>query len=45
MRSIMPAAPTADCSAELVMHYRLEAACAAPCQVQIGIDGSANCHC
>jgi hypothetical protein len=45
MRSIMPAAPSADCSAELVMHYRLESACAAPCQVEVAIDGRAGCHC
>jgi len=45
MRSIMPAAPSADCSADLVLHYRLDAACASPCQIRVSADGAAACHC
>lgn len=45
MRSIMPAAPSADCRADLMLHYRLSTPCAAPCQVRVTADGAAACHC
>lgn len=45
MHWVMPAAPTADCSADLVMHYRLTTPCASPCQVRVTADGAATCHC
>ena len=45
MRSIMPAAPRADCSADLVLHYHLADACTSPCQIRVAADGSAACHC
>ncbi len=45
MRSIMPAAPSRDCRADLVMHYRLETPCAAPCQLRLTVDGGAACQC
>lgn len=45
MRSIMPAAPTHDCRADLVLHYRFESACAAPCQLRLTLDGGAACEC
>lgn len=45
MRYVMPAAPTSDCSADLVLHYRLASPCASPCRLQLGLDGSAACHC
>jgi hypothetical protein len=44
MRSIMPAAPTADCRAELVLDYRLDAECLAPCEIQLTSAGAA-CSC
>ncbi len=45
MRSIMPAAPSADCTADLVLHFRLETPCAAPCEIRLGAGGTAACHC
>ncbi len=45
MRAIMPAAPSADCSADLVLHYRLATTCAAPCQILVTADGATACHC
>jgi hypothetical protein len=45
MHTIMPAAPSTDCSADLVMHYRLATPCASPCQIRITTDGAAACHC
>jgi hypothetical protein len=44
MRSVMPAAPTADCRADLVLDYRLETECAAPCEIQLTSTGAA-CSC
>lgn len=45
MRVLMPAAPSTDCSADLVMHYRLATPCASPCQIRVTADGAAACHC
>jgi len=45
MRYVMPLAPTADCRAELVLHYRLQTQCDAPCELRLQADGSTNCHC
>jgi len=45
MRAIMPSAPRADCSADLVLHYRIESECASPCQIHVAADGAAACHC
>lgn len=45
MRSIMPAAPASDCNADLVLHYRLDTACEAPCQIRVSADGATACHC
>ena len=44
MRSVMPTAPTADCRAELALEYRLDAECAAPCEIQLTASG-ATCAC
>ena len=45
MHSIVPAAPSADCRADLVLGYRLDATCAAPCELRVGTDGTAACAC
>lgn len=45
MHAIMPAAPTADCTADLVLHYQLETPCDAPCEIRLGVGGTAACHC
>ena len=44
MRSVMPTAPSADCRAELVLDYQLDAECAAPCEIQLTAGGAA-CSC
>lgn len=44
MRSIMPAAPSGDCEAELGLTYRLAEACAAPCEVGL-LPGGPACLC
>lgn len=44
MRSVMPAAPLADCRADLVLDYRLDTECRSPCELQITADG-ATCSC
>ena len=44
MRSVMPMAPTADCRADLVLDYRLDSECRAPCELQISASG-ATCAC
>jgi hypothetical protein len=44
MRSVMPAAPTADCTADLVLDYQLATECLAPCEIQLTGSG-ATCSC
>ncbi len=44
MRSVMPAAPSADCRADLVLDYRLDTECLAPCEIQLTGSG-ASCSC
>jgi hypothetical protein len=39
MRSLMPAAPSADCEADLSLSYELSEACAAPCEVRLAASG------
>jgi hypothetical protein len=39
MRSLMPAAPSGDCEAELGLTYELAEACAAPCEVHLAAGG------
>jgi len=45
MRLVMPAAPSADCDADLVLRYRLRAECASPCQILLSADGTTSCRC
>jgi hypothetical protein len=45
MRAMMPAAPAIDCHASLLMHYRLNTPCAAPCQLWVNADASTSCSC
>ena len=45
MHANMPAAPSADCTAHLVMHYRLATPCASSCQILLGAGGAATCRC
>jgi hypothetical protein len=45
MRAMMPAAPTIDCRADLLLHYRLTTPCAAPCQLRVEADASTTCSC
>lgn len=44
MRSVMPAAPAADCRADLVLDYHLDTECLAPCEIQLTAGGAA-CSC
>jgi hypothetical protein len=44
MRSVMPAAPSGDCRADLVLDYRLDSECLAPCEIQLTATGAA-CRC
>lgn len=44
-RAAMPSAPAGDCRADLVLHYRLDTACAAPCEIRVAADGSPSCAC
>lgn len=44
MRSVMPAAPTGDCAADLVLDYRMREPCAAPCELGVSTLGLA-CLC
>jgi hypothetical protein len=45
MRAVMPAAPSADCRADLVLHFQLHAACESPCELRVSAAGDAACHC
>ena len=45
MRALMPAAPSVDCRADLLLRYRLATPCAAPCQLRVSTDGSTSCSC
>ena len=44
MHLLLPEAPTADCTADLVLEYELMEACAAPCEVGVSFEGIA-CVC